>query len=90
MSAGSATNIIGGSTSAHRNVISGNNTNGVLIDGIGTDGNIVQGNYIGVDVNCATGIPNGFAGVAIDFAADDNVIGGTARATPSPSTRPKE
>ena len=81
-SAGSATNTIGGSTTAHRNVISGNNGNGVLIDGAGTDGNIVQGNYIGVDVNCAAGIPNGNAGVgagvAIDFAADDNVIGGTA------------
>ena len=91
-SAGSATNIIGGSTAAHRNIISGNNRNGVLIDGAGTDGNIVQGNYIGVDVNGATGIPNTFAGVSIDFAADDNVIGGTASGagTQSLSMPPKE
>ena len=49
-----------------------------MLDGAGTDGNIVQGNYIGTDATGAAGLPNDFAGISVAFAADDNVIGGTA------------
>lgn len=45
--AGAYNNIIGGSTAAARNIISGNGATGLYIEGSGT---IVQGNYIGTDV----------------------------------------
>lgn len=40
-------NVIGGTTAGLRNVISGNDNNGVRIFGLSTTGNVVQGNYIG-------------------------------------------
>ena len=42
-------NTIGGTDSTARNVISGNADNGVLIRGVGTTGNLVQGNFIGTN-----------------------------------------
>ena len=46
---GTATNRIGGTLPAARNVISGNNGHGVEIEGAGASGNLVQGNFIGTD-----------------------------------------
>ncbi len=65
--------IVGGTTSATRNIISGNN--GILISGTGTTNNLVQGNYIGTD---STGALNRGAdiGVNITGGATGNVIGG--------------
>ena len=45
----SSNNTIGGTTAAARNVISGNDVAGVLIQG--GSNNVVEGNYIGTDVN---------------------------------------
>jgi titin len=76
---GSTTNTIGGTTAAARNVISGNGFNGVDISAIGPEvsiGNIVQGNYIGVDVNGTAALPNAGSGVGIDGI--NNIIGGGA------------
>jgi hypothetical protein len=42
-------NTIGGDTAAARNVISGNNSHGINITGINSNGNLIQGNYIGLD-----------------------------------------
>jgi hypothetical protein len=94
---GAPSNQIGGETPASRNVISGNglrtqpgnyNGPGISIFG-GATGNVIQGNYIGLDVtgaqlplceypDCATGqrIGNVGTGVSINVASD-NVIGGT-------------
>ncbi len=47
--ASAANNQIGGTTSGARNVISGNGNNGIYLIGVGTIGNVVQGNYIGTD-----------------------------------------
>lgn len=70
-------NIIGGTTSAARNVISGNlGTGGILISGKIASGNIVQGNYIGTDVTGTVAIPNDGRGIAIQ-GAPHNLIGGT-------------
>ena len=44
---GCSNNVIGGTTAAERNVISGNGSNGVEITGSSATGNIVAGNYIG-------------------------------------------
>jgi len=64
---------IGGSTSA-RNIISGNTGDGVSVTGDGGNA-IIRSNYIGVDIDGDTAIPNGEMGVNI--SGDSNTIGGT-------------
>ncbi|HEY9848357.1 MAG TPA: DUF4347 domain-containing protein, partial [Leptolyngbyaceae cyanobacterium] len=63
--------IIGGTTAAARNIISGNN-NGVVIS---ADNNQVKGNYIGTDITGNVDLGNTFSGVSIISA--NNTIGGT-------------
>ena len=79
-------NTIGGTTANARNVISGNKERGVLIVDSGTNGNLVQGNYIGLNAAGTSAIGNGFTnpgsdvfspGVDIFNGAQNNVIGGT-------------
>ena len=74
---GSSGNTIGGSTTAQRNVISGNGQSGVSIRDSGSDSNIVVGNYIGTDVNGTGDLGNGKKGVQIQLSASNNRIGGT-------------
>ena len=71
-------NIIGGTSAAARNVISGNAEDGVQLGGVATN-NLVQGNYIGVGSDGVTAIGNLSDGVNITSAgtASDNMIGGT-------------
>ncbi len=71
-------NTIGGTTPGARNVISGNNYDGVVITGVSfsATGNVVQGNFIGTDVTGTTALGNGSIGVEIDNASN-NTIGGT-------------
>lgn len=57
------------------NLISGNSQDGVLIKGAGADGNRVENNFIGVQVDGKKALGNEFDGVAID-AGQDNIIGG--------------
>jgi len=75
----SSGNLIGGTLAAARNVISGNFTNGVLLAGTSASNNLVQGNYIGTDVNGTNALPNGtsgfYAGVLVS-GASANTIGG--------------
>jgi len=73
-----ANNTIGGTTPAARNVMSGNNANGILILGGSATGNVVQGNYIGTDVTGTVDLGNTFSGVGILNSASGNTIGGTA------------
>ncbi len=70
-------NIIGGTTAAERNIISGNIDSGILINGTGAEENHVLGNYIGVDVS-GLNILDNHVGVLIKTNADKNIIGGTA------------
>ncbi|HXI91908.1 MAG TPA: C25 family cysteine peptidase [Blastocatellia bacterium] len=80
----SPNNIVGGTTAATRNIISGNSNNsvsgsgGVLIYGTGSTGNRIQGNYIGTDVTGAVAVPN-LQGVDVD-SAFNNIVGGTTAA----------
>jgi len=71
-------NTLGGTTSAARNVISGNNGSGIFLTDAGTSGNFIQGNYIGPDSTGASATPNGFEGIYIVAGASGNFIGGTA------------
>lgn len=73
---GSAGNIIGGTTAAARNVISGNGTYGIYISDAGTMNNLVEGNYIGTDLTGSNALANGFADVVLQSGATSNSIGG--------------
>ena len=76
---GATSNVVGGTTAGSRNIISGNDLDGVLITGAGTSSNIVQGNCIGTQVNCANARPNTVDGVRVSAGASDNFVGtGTA------------
>lgn len=57
-----------------RNIISGNDDNGVYLYDNGSDYSVVAGNYIGVDVTGATALPNNGTGVRLD-QADFTIIG---------------
>ena len=72
-------NTIGGTTSAARNVISDNASNGVFIDqfpGLSAANNQVQGNAIGTDITGFAALANGGNGVLI-MDGTNNTIGGT-------------
>ena len=74
--AGAINNVIGGTSAAERNVISGNSNRGVVIHGSGTSGNRLEGNYIGLDATGNNGLGNSQA-VRIHGGATGNYIGGT-------------
>jgi len=69
-------NLIGGTTPQERNVISGNNSEGIFLAGLGTSRNIIQGNFIGTNAAGNAAIPNQFEGVVMQQASD-NIIGGS-------------
>jgi hypothetical protein len=68
--------LIGGTTAAQRNIISGNN-NGVRVDGGGDGfalGNTIEGNYIGTDASGASAVGNSI-GVLVENASGNTVTG---------------
>ena len=70
----SSNNVIGGTSAATRNVISGNETHGIEIFG---SGNVIQGNFIGTNAAGTAEIGNRDCGVIISSAPfTDNLIGG--------------
>jgi parallel beta-helix repeat protein len=69
-----ASSTIGGVTAGERNVISGNDIDGVYL--VDASGNKVTGNYIGTDKNGTAPLGNTEDGVHISNAPD-NVVGGT-------------
>ncbi len=77
VSGGSDGNLIGGSTAGAGNVISGNGTDGVRIADVGTTGNTVAGNLIGLDAAGTAVITNDASGVYVSSAAS-TTIGGLA------------
>ncbi|MEK6262869.1 MAG: hypothetical protein AABP62_30085, partial [Planctomycetota bacterium] len=72
----SSGNTIGGTTTGTRNVISGNNQNGIHLLGSGATTNLVQGNYLGTNAAGTTDLGNTQSGVLV--ASANNTIGGTA------------
>jgi parallel beta-helix repeat protein len=79
--AGAADNTIDSSATAAANVVSGNSGVGIYLDGAGTSGNVVGGNFIGTLADGTTALGNGSHGVLIDDQAANNTIGGTASGT---------
>ena len=74
LQAGSVGNFIGGSSTADRNVISGNDGYGVDITDPGTYGNTVQNDFIGTNGSGSSALPNESSGVAIRSGAASNEI----------------
>jgi uncharacterized repeat protein (TIGR01451 family) len=82
---GSPNNRIGGTTTASRNLLSGNDRvingahfgSGIQISGVGATGNLVQGNFIGVNAAGTTALANVDDGVFIGQAVG-NMIGTAA------------
>jgi hypothetical protein len=70
---------IGGTTSAERNIISGNEAYGLPVFGAGAEGNNIKGNYIGTDVTGTFAIPNTY-GVLFDDGSYENILGGNTAA----------
>lgn len=77
-------NIVGGTTPVERNIFSGNGGAGVSITSTFSYGNVIQGNYIGVDRSGMRRMANHKMGVNLGSPfggsnnSHDNMIGGTA------------
>ena len=78
---GAQKNTVGGTTVALRNVISGNNFQGVNISGSGTKSNTIAGNFIGTNNTGTAALPNGAAGISIFLGAQSNIVGGPTAAS---------
>ncbi len=68
-------NTIGGMSVSARNLLSGNNSHGVAIEGSGTSDNLVLNNFIGLNAAGTGVIGNGLSGVIIQNGAEGNFIG---------------
>jgi titin len=71
-------NVVGGTVAGAGNVISGNDEDGIWIDG-GAFANLVQGNSIGTDSGGTLNLGNQWNGVAIGDAGN-NTVGGSVTA----------
>jgi len=76
---GGSNNLIGGTSAAARNVLSGNAFSGINLFTSAAANNTVQGNFIGVDSTGATALPNATSGFRINGGVN-NTIGGTLAA----------
>ena len=65
--------VVGGTTAAARNLLSGNYRNGIELY---PDGAIVQGNFIGTDVSGTRPLGNGEDGIRVVHSSGDLLIGG--------------
>jgi hypothetical protein len=75
---GSANNIVGGSGTIYVNYISGNTSEGIIIEGTGTDNNWLGTNVIGLATDLSTNLGNGAYGILIQNGAANTVIGGAS------------
>ena len=83
----STSNDIGGNSPGEGNLISGNSGSGIQIADAASTGNVVEGNYIGTNVNGTIAISNAFDGISFGELtnpvvgvgyASNNTVGGTA------------
>jgi len=67
--------IIGGNEPSKRNIISGNTSAGIAMNGTGTRNNVIKGNYIGTDTSGLAPLSN-YAGIIMKSKSNSNMIGG--------------
>jgi titin len=72
---GASFNVIGGATPAERNVVAGNFDDGIDLHD-GSTHNVVEGNYVGIDITGTRPLGNGADGVYLQNASF-NLIGST-------------
>ena len=70
--------MVGGTAGADRNVISGNNLDGIYV--VGSSGNIIRGNYIGTDRTGMIAVGNSEDGIWLDNASNTTVGGSVSGA----------
>jgi titin len=70
-------NIVGGATTGSRNLVAGNDGDGVYLFSAMSTGNLVLGNYIGTDLSGSADLGNADDGIQVQDAPN-NTIGGTA------------
>ncbi len=73
---GGTGNRIGGTTAAERNILSGNDRQGVEL--AVASGSVVQGNYIGTDYTGTLSLGNALGGIWVGMSSTNVMIGGTA------------
>ncbi len=73
ISVNASNNLIGGTTAADRNVISGNGGNGIAV--VGTINNGIEGNYIGTNATGTAALGNNLNGITINNNGYGNRIG---------------
>ena len=73
-------NLVGGVTRSARNVISGNKSQGIVLSGSPVSQNLIQGNYVGLNVTGTAAVSNAFSGIQISSGASANTIGGAGGA----------
>jgi hypothetical protein len=67
-------NRIGGTDPQDRNIVSGNDTDGVEM--FDSSGNFVIGNYIGTDISGSVRLGNHWAGIVVEVGSFNNVVQG--------------
>ena len=81
VAAGATNSVVGGPTPAQRNIVSGNTSQGINVDG--TSGSLIQGNWVGLNAAGTAAIANGSDGVNFNSQGGTNrlignVISGNA------------
>lgn len=71
--AGSGAHLIGGSTAAERNIVSGNTGTGISVSSTAT-GVTVRGNYVGTDAAGTAAIPNTSGGISTSSTTGSGVV----------------
>ncbi len=76
----SSDNLLGTSSSSNKNIVSGHDVAGIVIEGLNAtaSGNLLKYNYVGTNTSGAisSGFENDRAGIIIAGDADSNIIGG--------------
>jgi titin len=73
----SRANTIGGTEPESRNIISGNAGAGIQVGGASAVGNVIQGNYVGINVAGTAAVPNSLCGIQLTGAATATTVGGS-------------
>ena len=71
-------NTIGGTTAGAGNLISGNGSVGIQLFGSLTQGNVIEGNALGLDSAGRPTLPNRAGGIFVNTGPLNNQVGGTA------------